>query len=109
MRITEPNVTLWAPRAENAARVGREPRSATIPSQLDRSPRDGWIDENALPYDQLELLARARAEAARDGARPQPRVEAQTPAPAPVAPPAARIDVTVPDPVEPTPQVDLLA
>ena len=121
MRITESNVSQWGPRPDDAAaaarasRIGREreQRTATIASQVDRNPRDGWIDEFDLPYDQLELLERARAAAARDAAREEPRPEVrvarEAPAPAPVEAPAPRVDVTAADTAEAPPQIDLLA
>ncbi|MFP5362202.1 MAG: hypothetical protein ACLGI5_05695 [Thermoleophilia bacterium] len=121
MQITESNVSQWVLRPDSAAReqrVGREREtpSATIASQLDSNPRDGWIDEDDLPYDQFELLERARAAAAaRAALTPPQRPEAdasearETPAPPPAAPAAARVDVTAVDTAQPAPQVDLLA
>lgn len=78
MRITESNVSQWGPRPDGAAPAvpAREPRSATIAPQLDQNPRDGWIDDYDLPYDQLELLERARAaEAAAQAARPDAHID----------------------------------
>jgi hypothetical protein len=114
MHITEPHGSQWGPRPESAPLAGRarEQRSATIASQLDQSPRDGWIDEDDLPYDQLELLERARATAAKEAARQEPSVDVRvadgTPPP-PVEAPAPRVDVSVPDAGATAPRIDLLA
>ncbi len=69
--------------------------------------RDGWIDEDDLPYDQLLLLERARAAEAVDDAPPPER------APAAVAP-AAEQRPPRPEPSPPpvpddAPHIDLLA
>ena len=121
MRITESNVSQWALRPDGAAgeqRAGRERETptATIASQLDSNPRDGWIDEDDLPYDQFELLERARAAAAAQAAQTPPqrlradaREEREKPAPPPAEPAAARVDVTAGSTAQPAPQVDLLA
>ncbi len=112
MRITEPNVSRWELRPQGAAheqRVAREhePRSATIASQLDQNPRDGWIDDDDLPYDEIELLQRARAaQAARSARRELPSEQLVAD---PAEPLAARIDVTRPDTAQPRPLVDLFA
>ena len=113
MRITESNVTQWGLRPADAPGPAREARTATIASQVDKNPRDGWIDEYDLPYDQLELLEQARAKAAAQAAHAQApeavREAPEAPAPAPPQPPAARVDVTARDSAAPAPQVDLLA
>lgn len=121
MRITESNVSHWGLRPEDAAAPARAPRiarereapPATIASQVDSNPRDGWIDDYDLPYDQLVLLEQAREAAAAQAARQAPRVEARdVPEPAaeaPAQPPAARVDVTAPDTAPAGPRVDLLA
>lgn len=118
MRITELNLSQWELRTENVARERRvsrerEAQTATIASQLDQNPRDGWIDDYDLPYDQLELLERARATQAVRAARQEPRIEAhevpQPPAAPAAEPRAAHVDVTAPDTAQPEPQVDLLA
>lgn len=112
MRITEPNVSRCELRPESAAREPRvarepEPRTATIASQLDQNPRDGWIDDYDLPYDQIELLERARAAEAARAVRREPPPE--QPAAPPAEPLRARVDVTPPDTAQPGPLVDLLA
>ncbi len=116
MRITELNLSQWELRPEHAARerrAERELRTATIASQLDQNPRDGWIDDYDLPYDQLELLQRARAVEAVQAARHKPRVEGGDAPPAPAVPPPqrppGRVDVMAPINAQPEPQVDLLA
>lgn len=113
MRITEINDAPWELRAQRSAAAARDARPATIASELDKDPRDGWIDEDDLPYDQVELLRRARAAEAAAAARERPAAEAPEPAPTPAPPPAApdqaRIDVTAPDGAAAAAQVDLLA
>ena len=44
-------------------------------ANCDRHRRDGWIDEDDLPYDQLELLERARAAEAEEGLHERPHVD----------------------------------
>ena len=114
MRITELNLSQLELRPEHAARERRaererETRTATIASQLDQNPRDGWIDDYDLPYDQLELLERARAAEAAQAARPEDRDVPRRPAAPPAVAPAAHVDVTAPDTEQPGPLVDLLA
>jgi hypothetical protein len=127
MRIPESNMTLasqWAlmrsdqPSA-SALGTGADPApKAVVPtaSQLD-TDRDGWLDEDDIPYDQLMRLARMAEEYAELGgirlgaaAVTQPLDEAA------VKPPASTAGTTRPAEPEPqpeqhgrAPQIDLLA
>jgi len=113
MRITESNMTLaaqWAhlrrhePSASARVDEAPAPKGAVVAAanELDND-RDGWLDENDVPYDQLLRLER-RAEA-----------DAEVGAYAAAATPPA--SETRPAPVEPkrqddaggAPQIDLLA
>jgi hypothetical protein len=92
-----------APRLADAKQRVDEPRPSGTIGRLDRldTDRDGWIDEDDIPYDQL---MRMRAELAQTGdhaqlqhllhARPEERVEAEV-----LAQEAARF----------TPRIDLRA
>jgi hypothetical protein len=78
MRITESNMTLasqWAllrPGERSAATRGADadpppdPAAIAVANQLD-TDRDGWLDEDDIPYDQLMRLARKAQEYAELG------------------------------------------
>jgi hypothetical protein len=119
MRITdELNLTPWMPlRAEDPAAAARrlrlEAAQAAAPvaalNALD-TDRDGWLDEDDLPYDQLRLLERARA----SGPVEEPSAEPAPPPPGAAA--AAPVEVPAPPPEPPkaspagvAPHIDLLA
>ena len=104
MRITESNMTLsqWAhlrsdePSTSTHGADTRPAAAVAAASELD-TDRDGWLDEDDIPYDQLERLARKAEDNAELGgihlgaavAIPLAS-EAAPPAPARVpAPPAA--------------------
>jgi hypothetical protein len=94
-------VVARAPRFADAKPRVDEPRPSGTIGRLDRldTDRDGWIDEDDIPYDQL---MRMRAEQAQTGdhaelqhllhARPEERVEAEA-QPQAAAGPVPRIDL----------------
>jgi hypothetical protein len=115
MQITESHVTFEpypthlrtqeadarAPRSGAAKPRVDEPRAAQTAGRLDRldTDRDGWIDEDDIPYDQLMRMKAEQAQTADHAqlqhllhARPEERVEAEV-RPRPAAAPAPRIDL----------------
>jgi hypothetical protein len=137
MRITESNMTLasqWAhlrPDDPSTSTHGADTRPAAAvaaASSLD-TDRDGWLDEDDIPYDQLERLARKAEDNAELGGIHLDAAVAIPPASgiyldaAVAAPPASEAAPPVPAPAptppaaaEPTPEprggaghVDLLA
>jgi hypothetical protein len=123
MRITESNMTLasqWAhlrPDEPSTSTHGADTRPAAAvaaASSLD-TDRDGWLDEDDIPYDQLERLARQAEDNAELGgihlvaavATP-PASEAAPPEPAPAPTPPAAVEPT-PDPHGGAAHIDLLA
>jgi hypothetical protein len=132
MRITEPHVTFqpdWMPlRAQEANARAPRPEDALLRAEELRptepfarlnsldTDRDGWIDEDDIPYDQLMRMEAEQAQT-RDHAqvqhllhaRPEERMEAEAqpqfkPQPAQPQPLAQRQP-----PAGPAPRIDLLA
>jgi hypothetical protein len=123
MRITESNMTLasqWAhlrPDEPSTSTHGADTRPAAAvaaASSLD-TDRDGWLDEDDIPYDQLERLARKAEDNAELGgiyldaavATP-PTSEAAPPEPVPAPTPPAAAEPT-PEPHGGAAHIDLLA
>jgi hypothetical protein len=101
MRITESNMTLapqWAPlrldQASMSARVDARPApEAPVVAAVNLldNDRDGWLDEDDVPYDQLQRLERKAEADAEIGAIYLPAATPTAPAapdprPAPVEP-----------------------
>ena len=120
MQITKSIAALWSPQRTDAPAEAARSRPAEEGPRAEPPPvvaqiyvldtdRDGWIDADDLPYDELLLLERARAAEAAEAARRQHT--AQTPEDATPAPAvAAETPVPRPEPSPPTAaHVDLLA
>jgi hypothetical protein len=123
MRITESNMTLasqWAhlrPDETNAptrgARENPAPETAVVAatSRLD-TDLDGWLDEDDVPYDQLERLARRAEDDAELGGLYLGAAAVTAPASAARATHAAPAE-PLPEPAHEQPggaaQIDLLA
>jgi hypothetical protein len=112
MQITELNVTMWPqPRRDGAAVPAVAPPPAPQPDSVASlnlldADRDGWLDEDAVPYDQLMLLQRERADAAKPPPDPAPP---EDPAAASTDPAASHVGDTPAVRPQAPPHIDLLA